>query len=202
MLVSYCLHHPHGSPARWVPTKACSILLPCQGHSASRWQSQESKPMRWPPESLFLTTTWSASPGRRKAMVGIKGRGSAHTCWKKRCSRRARWRPLSTCSSRCSKISRTFWEVVSSSRARACRAWARCSWRREAVLRPNPQLQSVSPSLPVCPISPAPVPCLTWTSALKARNRSSVSCRADSESPGMAKLTSCCSPGPESHCST
>lgn len=80
-----------------------------------------------------------------------------HTCWKKRCSRRARWRPLSTCSSRCSKISRTFWEVVSSSRARASRAWARRSWRREAMLRPGPHSHPASPSSPMSPLTcPSP----------------------------------------------
>lgn len=97
------------------------------GHLASRWQSQWLKPGPWSPEPLLLTTTLSASPGSRKTMVGTEGRGFAHTCWKKRCSRRARWRPLSTCSSRCSKMSRTFWEAVSSPRARASRAWARRS---------------------------------------------------------------------------
>lgn len=50
------------------------------------------------------------------------------------------------------------------------------------------------------PVLPAPQ--LTWASELKARNRSSVSCKAFRESPGMAKLASCSSPGPESHCIT
>lgn len=118
------------------------------GHSASRWQNQYLKPSRWPPKFLLLTTTQSASPGKRKTMAGIEERGCAHTCWKKRCNRSARWRPLSTCSSRCSKISRTFWEAVSSSRSRASRAWARRSWRRGAVLRRGPESHLVSHFLP------------------------------------------------------
>ena len=43
---------------------------------------------------------------------------------------------------------------------------------------------------------------LTCTSVLKALNRSSVSCKTDSEFPGMEKLASCSSPGPDSHCNT
>lgn len=53
------------------------------------------------------------------------------------------------------------------------------------------------------PGDPTPISSvLTCTSVLKARNRSSVSCKTESEFPGMAKLASCSSPGPESHSNT